>query len=210
MFACFRLGGVGADELPVRPRARLPISGRSQRRLGDDLPQRFPEHAARHEPPLRTSGSSSRSGTGLRRRLRRLGRPPSRRQAPAVGSSSTTIRAGSSSPPAPPASQGRRAHPRADGVRDHEPPLRPDAGHDDRRCLAGRAPLSHGAGIHQLAQGGARGENGPAASDRFDIDEAWRLVERWRITNMFTVPTIVKMLTEHPRWTRTTTPRCAT
>ena len=34
--------------------------------------------------------------------------------------------------------------------------------------------------------------------DRFDADEAWRLVARWRITNMFTVPTIVKMLTEHP------------
>src|SRR6201995_3841897 len=27
---------------------------------------------------------------------------------------------------------------------------------------------------------------------------AWALVERWRVTNMFTVPTIVKMLTEHP------------
>ena len=35
-------------------------------------------------------------------------------------------------------------------------------------------------------------------SDRFDIDEAWSLIARWRITNMFTVPTIVKMLTEHP------------
>jgi fatty-acyl-CoA synthase len=30
------------------------------------------------------------------------------------------------------------------------------------------------------------------------VDEAWALVERWRITNMFTVPTIVKMMTEHP------------
>ena len=35
-------------------------------------------------------------------------------------------------------------------------------------------------------------------SDRFDADEAWGLVAQWRITNMFTVPTIVKMLTEHP------------
>jgi fatty-acyl-CoA synthase len=36
------------------------------------------------------------------------------------------------------------------------------------------------------------------ASDRFDVDAAWRVVERWRITNMFTVPTILKMLAEHP------------
>ncbi len=60
------------------------------------------------------------------------------------------------------------------------------------------APLSHGAGIHQLAQAARAAKTVLLASDRFDIDEAWRLVERWRITNMFTVPTIVKMLTEHP------------
>src|SRR3712207_254308 len=36
------------------------------------------------------------------------------------------------------------------------------------------------------------------SGERFDVDEAWRLVERWRITNLFTVPTIVKLLTEHP------------
>jgi acyl-CoA synthetase (AMP-forming)/AMP-acid ligase II len=34
--------------------------------------------------------------------------------------------------------------------------------------------------------------------DRFDVAEAWRLVEQHRITNMFTVPTILKMLVEHP------------
>jgi acyl-CoA synthetase (AMP-forming)/AMP-acid ligase II len=60
------------------------------------------------------------------------------------------------------------------------------------------APLSHGAGIHQLAQVARGAKTVLLASDRFDIDEAWTLVERWRITNMFTVPTIVKMLTEHP------------
>jgi acyl-CoA synthetase (AMP-forming)/AMP-acid ligase II len=36
------------------------------------------------------------------------------------------------------------------------------------------------------------------SGDRFDVNEARALVARWRITNMFTVPTIVKMLTEHP------------
>jgi acyl-CoA synthetase (AMP-forming)/AMP-acid ligase II len=60
------------------------------------------------------------------------------------------------------------------------------------------APLSHGAGIHQLAQVARAVKTVLPGGDRFDIDEAWSLVERWRITNMFTVPTIVKMLTEHP------------
>ena len=60
------------------------------------------------------------------------------------------------------------------------------------------APLSHGAGIHQLVLVARAAKTVLLASDRFDIDEAWSLVERWRITNMFTVPTIVKMLTEHP------------
>jgi acyl-CoA synthetase (AMP-forming)/AMP-acid ligase II len=36
------------------------------------------------------------------------------------------------------------------------------------------------------------------SGERFDVEEAWTLVEKWRITNMFTVPTIVKLLTEHP------------
>jgi len=60
------------------------------------------------------------------------------------------------------------------------------------------APLSHGAGVHQLAQVARAVKTVLLASDRFDIDEAWATVERWRVTNMFTVPTIVKMLTEHP------------
>jgi len=60
------------------------------------------------------------------------------------------------------------------------------------------APLSHGAGIHQLAQVARAVKTVLPASERFDIAEAWSLVQRWRITNMFTVPTIVKMLTEHP------------
>jgi acyl-CoA synthetase (AMP-forming)/AMP-acid ligase II len=60
------------------------------------------------------------------------------------------------------------------------------------------APLSHGAGVHLLAQVARGVKTVLLASDRFDIDEAWWLVARWRITNMFTVPTIVKLLTEHP------------
>ncbi len=37
------------------------------------------------------------------------------------------------------------------------------------------------------------------STERFDIDEAFRLIERHRVTNIFTVPTILKMMVEHPR-----------
>ncbi|MFC6792927.1 acyl-CoA synthetase [Methylobacterium komagatae] len=60
------------------------------------------------------------------------------------------------------------------------------------------APLSHGAGIHQLAQVAAGATTVLTGGDRLDPEEAWSLVEQWRIANMFTVPTIVKLLTEHP------------
>jgi acyl-CoA synthetase (AMP-forming)/AMP-acid ligase II len=60
------------------------------------------------------------------------------------------------------------------------------------------APLSHGAGIHQLGQvaRGARTVLLPA--ERLDPEEAWRLVEEHRVSNMFTVPTILTALVEHP------------
>lgn len=60
------------------------------------------------------------------------------------------------------------------------------------------APLSHGAGVHQLAQAAKGATTILLPSERFDIDEAYRLIARHRITNMFTVPTILKMLAEHP------------
>ncbi|MDH3032284.1 acyl-CoA synthetase [Methylobacterium fujisawaense] len=60
------------------------------------------------------------------------------------------------------------------------------------------APLSHGAGIHQLAQVAAGTKTVLTAGERLDPEEVWALVERWRIANLFTVPTIVKLLTEHP------------
>ena len=60
------------------------------------------------------------------------------------------------------------------------------------------APLSHGAGIHQLAQVARAVKSVLPGQEKFDADEVWSLVARWGVTNMFTVPTIVKMLTEHP------------
>lgn len=59
------------------------------------------------------------------------------------------------------------------------------------------APLSHGAGIHQLAQVAAGATTVLTAGERLDPQEVWSLVDEWRIANMFTVPTIVKLLTEH-------------
>ena len=60
------------------------------------------------------------------------------------------------------------------------------------------APLSHGAGIHQLTQVARGAKTILLPTEKFDAAEAWRLVEKWRVTNMFTVPTILKILTENP------------
>ncbi|MFN3525518.1 MAG: AMP-binding protein, partial [Paracoccus sp. (in: a-proteobacteria)] len=59
------------------------------------------------------------------------------------------------------------------------------------------APLSHGAGIHQLTQVARGVPSVLPEGERFDPAQIWELVERHRITNIFTVPTIVKLLVEH-------------
>jgi acyl-CoA synthetase (AMP-forming)/AMP-acid ligase II len=81
-------------------------------------------------------------------------------------------------------------------ITNHLCDLMPGTTHQDASLVV--APLSHGAGIHQLVQVARGAKTVLLSGDRFDVDEAWALVERWSITNMFTVPTIVKMLTEHP------------
>ncbi len=60
------------------------------------------------------------------------------------------------------------------------------------------APLSHGAGIHAVTQVARGAASVLLESDALDCAEAWRLVERHRVTNMFTVPTILTMLTRDP------------
>jgi fatty-acyl-CoA synthase len=60
------------------------------------------------------------------------------------------------------------------------------------------APLSHGAGVHQLVLSARGAPTILLPTERFDIDEAFRLIEKYRVTNLFTVPTILKMLVEHP------------
>jgi fatty-acyl-CoA synthase len=59
------------------------------------------------------------------------------------------------------------------------------------------APLSHGAGVHALPQVARGAATVLMPSERLDVAEAWRLVQTHRVTNMFTVPTILTMLTRH-------------
>jgi acyl-CoA synthetase (AMP-forming)/AMP-acid ligase II len=80
-------------------------------------------------------------------------------------------------------------------ITNHLADLMPGMRHDTDASLV-VAPLSHGAGIHQIAQVARGVKSVLMPGERLDADEAWRLVEQWRITNMFTVPTIVRLLTE--------------
>ncbi len=60
------------------------------------------------------------------------------------------------------------------------------------------APLSHGAGIHQMAQVARGAVTVLTAGEKLDPAEAWALVARHRVSNMFTVPTILTALVRHP------------
>jgi fatty-acyl-CoA synthase len=81
-------------------------------------------------------------------------------------------------------------------VTNHLCDLMPGTGPDDASIVV--APLSHGAGIHQLAQVAHGAKTILPPSDRLDVPTIWSLVERWKVTNAFTVPTILKMLVEDP------------
>ncbi|KMK64820.1 acyl-CoA synthetase [Puniceibacterium sp. IMCC21224] len=80
-------------------------------------------------------------------------------------------------------------------VTNHLCDLMPGTGPDDASIVV--APLSHGAGIHQLAQVAHGVKTILPGGARFDPDDIWRLVAKWQVSNIFTVPTIVKMLVEH-------------
>ncbi len=60
------------------------------------------------------------------------------------------------------------------------------------------APLSHGAGAHALSQVARGAKSVLTAGEKFDEEEIWRLVEEHRITNAFTVPTILTRMVRHP------------
>lgn len=81
-------------------------------------------------------------------------------------------------------------------VNNHLCDLMPGLSSDDASLVV--APLSHGAGVHQLTQVARGVTTVLLPSEKFDIEAAWALVEKWRVSTMFTVPTILKMLVEHP------------
>jgi len=81
-------------------------------------------------------------------------------------------------------------------VTNHLCDLMPGTGPEDASIVV--APLSHGAGIHQLAQVAHGVKTILPGGTKFDAAEVWRLISKWRVTNAFTVPTIVKLLVEHP------------
>jgi fatty-acyl-CoA synthase len=60
------------------------------------------------------------------------------------------------------------------------------------------APLSHGAGVHMLPQVARGAATILPSSVSLDPEEVWGLVESEGVTNMFTVPTILKVLVDHP------------
>tara|TARA_R110001583_G_scaffold149382_3_gene301473 strand:+ start:1880 stop:3433 length:1554 start_codon:yes stop_codon:yes gene_type:complete len=59
------------------------------------------------------------------------------------------------------------------------------------------APLSHGSGIHYLTQLAKGVTTVLPQQSGLDPEEIWKLVQKHRVTNMFTVPTIVNTLIDH-------------
>ncbi|MBI5319706.1 acyl-CoA synthetase [Bradyrhizobium sp.] len=81
-------------------------------------------------------------------------------------------------------------------VTNHLADLMPGTTENDASLVV--APLSHGAGVHQLVQAARGVPTILLPTEKFDIAEAYRLIETHKVTNIFTVPTILKMLVEHP------------
>jgi acyl-CoA synthetase (AMP-forming)/AMP-acid ligase II len=71
-------------------------------------------------------------------------------------------------------------------------------GTDENDCSIAVAPLSHGAGIHALLNVARGAPTVLMPSDKLEPALFWQLVEKHRVSNLFTVPTIVKMLVEDP------------
>lgn len=81
-------------------------------------------------------------------------------------------------------------------VTNHLADLMPGLTADDASLVV--APLSHGAGVHQLTQVARGVRTILLPTERLDPAAVWDLVARWRVSTMFTVPTILKRLIEDP------------
>jgi fatty-acyl-CoA synthase len=80
-------------------------------------------------------------------------------------------------------------------VTNHLADLMPGTTEQDRSLVI--APLSHGAGVHAIAQVARGACSVLPTSHRLDAEEVWRLVEEHKVSNLFAVPTILKQLVEH-------------
>jgi len=81
-------------------------------------------------------------------------------------------------------------------VTNHLTDLIPGTTEKDRSIAV--APLSHGAGIHELLNVARGAATILLPSEKLDPEIFWQLVQEHKVSNLFTVPTIVKMLVEHP------------
>jgi acyl-CoA synthetase (AMP-forming)/AMP-acid ligase II len=79
-------------------------------------------------------------------------------------------------------------------INNHLCDLVPGATPEDASLVV--APLSHGAGLHHLMITAKGAPTILTSSAKFDPNEIWSLVQTWNVTNMFTVPTILKRMVE--------------
>ncbi|MGN6551329.1 MAG: acyl-CoA synthetase [Pararhizobium sp.] len=199
MFACFRLGAVWVPTNFRQTPAEVAFLAEASRAKGMICHAAFPEHAAAcaasESPPAFTIaiGEAGFGDSYDAVVTAFLDRPMPNaavdRDDPCwfFFTSGTTGR-----PKAAVLTHGQMSY----VVTNHLCDLMPGTTPDDASIVV--APLSHGAGIHQLSQVAAGATTVLPGSERFDVAEVWSLVERWRVSNMFTVPTIVKRLIEHP------------
>ena len=80
-------------------------------------------------------------------------------------------------------------------VANHLADLVPGTNEHDASLIV--APLSHGAGIHMLTQVARGARNVLLRTEKLDCEEAWRAIAEYRVSNLFTVPTILNLLVAH-------------
>ncbi len=80
-------------------------------------------------------------------------------------------------------------------VTNHLADLVPGTSENDASLVV--APLSHGAGIHMLTQVARGARNVLLAAETLDCEEAWAAIAEHRVSNLFTVPTILNILVAH-------------
>lgn len=193
MFACFRLGAVWVPaNMRGMPDDLAWMAGLSAAKLLL-CDAAFPEHARIEGPEVRLAIGSAGFGPDIDMLMAgATGGPPlaaADRDDPAwfFFTSGTAGR-----PKASVLTHGQLGF----VINNHLCDLVPGVTHEDASLVV--APLSHGAGMHQLMMAARGAPTILTAAPKFDTSEIWSAVERWRVTNVFTVPTILKMLVEAP------------